>query len=616
MLNADNMTTNNSRFTSAAWQWVFVAVIAFACFGAFYPCLSGVTLEWGDRNTITENPLLNGPFSLAAVFSTTVNGVYQPLYLLLLKVLQLFGASADTPFLFHLSNVSLHTLTAISILFLFGRLGMRASIAFACALLFAVHPLHVGTVAWISGGGTVLCALLSVLSVNAYVHYVQTTSRTWLYTALTLFVLATFSGTQALVLPLVLVATDYLVGREWSSQKIIVNEKTAWWIISSITAIGLLFYYLRIQPHDSAGYQHALLDRMALGANNFLKWPAKVVWPYPLSYHYPPASPVSSISYISVVAAPVLLLLAVRYAAKHNKRPLVWGLLVFAILILPGIGIFPTTDSFFADTHAYLAIAGLLFAVGASAQCLIENKRTMAPVSTAATGIVSILFSILSWQHSGNWHNMESLFANHINSFPDSYFGYDQAGQYHLKEAFKVEGNDAARLQHLVTAKKYFTDAIRIDSINGRLKPVVSSDLLQGAGVVCGLTGEPLEAVRYFSSAISLTPQNPEALKNRGYQYFLTKQFVLAIADYSAAINLKPQESDLYYMRANCNYAKGNLKEAHTDLDKAISLGTTDPNCFIAMSVVYRAEGDTAAAINFAVKARELGANVPDEYLH
>lgn len=310
------------------------------------------------------------------------------------------------------------------------------------------------------------------------------------------------------------------------------------------------------------------------------------------------------------------MLLAIRYMAKQNKRSLVWGLLVFAILILPGLGIFPTTDSFFADTHAYLAIAGLLFAVGASAQRLIDNKRTMAPVSAAATGIVSILFSILSWQHSGNWHNMESLFAHHINSFPDSYFGYDQAGQYHLKEAFKVEGDDAARLQHLVTAKKYFTDAIRIDSITGRLNPVVSSDLLQSAGVVCGLTGEPLEAVRYFSSAISLTPQNPEALKNRGYQYFLTKQFVLAIADYSAAINLKPQESDLYYMRANCNYAKGNLKEAHTDLDKAISLGTTDPNCFIAMSVVYRAEGDTAAAINFAVKARQLGANVPDEYLH
>lgn len=616
MLNAENMTTNNSRFTSAAWQWVFVAVIAVACFGAFYPSLSGTTLEWGDRNTISENPLLNGPFSLAAVFSTAVNGVYQPLYMLLLKVLQLFGASADTPLPFHLSNLILHTLTSVSIFFLFGKMGMRASIAFACALLFAVHPLHVGTVAWISAGGTVLCALLSVLSVNAYVHYVQTASRAWLYTALTLFVLATFSGTQALVLPLVLVATDYLVGREWSSQKIMVNEKIGWWLVSALTAIGDLFYYLRIQPHDSAGYQHALLDRMALGANNFLKWPAKVIWPAPLSYYYLPAAPAPSIVYISLFAAPLLTLLAVRYTAKQNKRSLVWGLLVYAILILPGLGIFPTTDSFFADTHAYLAIAGLLFAVGAITQRVIDSKRALAPVSATATGLVSIMFSILSWQHCANWHNMERLFAHHINSFPDSYFGYDQAGQYHLKEAFKVEGNDAARLQHLVTAKKYFTDAIRIDSINGLHNPVVSSDLLQSAGVVCGLTGEPLEAVRYFSSAISLTPKNPEAVKNRGYQYFLSKQFVLAIADYSAAINLKPQESDLYYMRANCNYAKGNLKEAHTDLDKAISLGTTDPNCFIAMSVVYRAEGDTAAAINFAVKARELGANVPDEYLH
>lgn len=240
----------------------------------------------------------------------------------------------------------------------------------------------------------------------------------------------------------------------------------------------------------------------------------------------------------------------------------------------------------------------------------------MAQISVAATGILGIVFSMVSWQYSSNWQSMDTLFAHHISSFPDSYFGYDQAGQYHLKEAFKVEGNDAARLQHLISAKRYFTDAIRVDSVAGCPNPVISSDLRQSAGVVCGLTGEPLDAVRYFSSAIKLTPQNAEALKNRGYQYFLTKQYVLAIADYSAAISLKPQESDLYYMRANCNYAKGNLKEAHTDLDKAISLGTTDPNCYMAMAVLYRAEGDTAAAINFAVKARDLGANVPEEYLH
>ncbi|MBE2289763.1 MAG: hypothetical protein IAE95_09425 [Chitinophagaceae bacterium] len=616
MLNADNLISYDSRFTSAAWRWLFVAVIAFACFGAFYPSLSGAALEWGDRITITDNPLLNGPFNLAAVFSTAVNGAYQPLYLLLLKVLQLFGASADTPFLFHLSNVSLHTLTAISIFFLFGRLGMRAGTAFACALLFAVHPLHVGTVAWISGGGFILSALLSVLSVSGYVQYVKTASRTWLYTALSLFVLATLSGTQALVLPLVLLATDYLMGREWTSQKIMVNEKLAWWIISAVTAISHLFYYLRIQTHDPAGDTYSLLERVALGAINILKWPAKVIWPSPLSYYYLPPSPVPSIAYICLVVAPVVMALAVRYATKQNNRSLIWGLLVYTILILPGLSIFPTTDSFFADTHAYLAIAGLLFAVGIIAERLIDSKRTLATVGATATGISAILLSILSWQHSGYWQNMETLFAHHISSFPDSYFGYDQAGQYHLKEAFKVEGNDAARLQHLISAKTYFTDAIRIDSINGRPKPVVSSDLLQSAGVVCGLTGEPLEAVRYFTSAIRLTPQNPEALKNRGYQYFLTKQFVLAIADYSTAINIKPQESDLYYMRANCNYAKGNLKEAHTDLDKAISLGTSDPNCFIAMAVVFRAEGDTAAAIDFAVKARELGANVPDEYLH
>lgn len=616
MLNADNMVAENSRFTSAAWRWMFVAVIGIASVAAFYPSLSGVTLEWGDRNTVTDNPLLNGPFSLAAVFSTAVNGAYQPLYILLLKLMQLFGASADTPFLLHISNLTLHTLTSISVFFLFGKLGMRAGTAFACALLFAVHPLHVATVAWISGGGFILSALLSVLSVSAYVRYAQTTSRTWRYLALALFVLATLSGTQALVLPLVLLATDYLLGRDWSAQKIMVNEELAWWIISAITALGQLFYYFRIQTNDPAGDPHSLLERLALGATNFLQWPVKAIWPSPLSYYYLPSFPVNIIVYICLIAAPLLLLLAVKSTGKQNNRPVVWGLWAYAVLILPGLGIFPTTDSFFADTHVYLAIAGLLFAAGTITDRYIQTKRAMAPIGAAATGILGILFSILSWQHSGNWQTMDTLFAHHISSFPDSYFGYDQAGQYHLKEAFKVEGNDAARLQHLISARNYFSDAIRFDSIAGRPNPVVSSDILQSAGVVCGLTGEPLEAVRYFSSAIRLTPQNTEALKNRGYQYFLTKQFVLAIADYSAAITLKPQESDLYYMRANCNYAKGNLKEAHTDLDKAISLGTTDPNCFIAMAVVYRAEGDTAAAINFAVKARDLGANVPDEYLH
>jgi tetratricopeptide (TPR) repeat protein len=329
-------------------------------------------------------------------------------------------------------------------------------------------------------------------------------------------------------------------------------------------------------------------------------------------YDYPAHMPV--LAYILLFAIPVAIVTFVIWAVKRNHKYLVFGCIFFTVNVMFLLQIVPVGTAFMADRFTYIAYIGLFFITAKLYQFIIERSPRSFNLVTGILAIYCVALGAMAFEQSKAWKDTFSLCENYIKRFPDSYYGYNQAGVNYLKLSVSKETDDEQKPKMLTEARSNFENALNADSLNGRPFSTISSDIFQNTGIVCGLTGENDQAIYYFSAALALTPKNIEAIKNRAYQYLLTKKFALAIVDYNTAIKLVPNDPNLYYLRANCYYSKGDLANAREDLDKAISMNTRDPNCFIARSVINRAENKLTEARSDALIAKNLGADVPAVY--
>jgi tetratricopeptide (TPR) repeat protein len=616
---SDLTNSNNATATAkgqSSYTFLYIVILLAAAFAACFPILSNGFVEWGDNASLLENELLKDGLSATSVsriFTTTTNGGYNPLAILLLGIVQQFSSAspADAAFTFHLTDLLLHLLCSIGVFMLFRKLRLSAAAAFIGALFFAIHPMHIGAVAWVSATGDLLGSLFFIAALLCYSNYITGSNKQkWYIAAILCSLFSLLSGLQAIALPFLLLALDKYHERNKAAQQPTIAEKAPWWLMSVIAGVGWLLHNIGAASANRLAFTDRLLLHTEAIATYLLKW----VWPYKMSHFYPASVHHTTAGYVLIGVALLVSVTAFRLAAKAQNRAILFGLSFFFINIVIAQLVAPSDLSFMADNYTYLSYTGLFFIVAYGFSTISANNKNALQTALFFIVVYALALTYTAYKQSKTWKSTMSLYENFIKCFPDSYYGFNEAGIYYLKKSFTISGNDNARLVYLNNAKKNFLDAYRADSMAGRPLPSVSSEIYQNAGIVSGLTGEKENAIRYFSNALALTPQNIEALKNRAYQYFLDGQKTLAIADYDKAIVLQPANSELYYLRANCYYALGNIATAKKDLVRAIELGSRDPNCYIAMSVIFRAENDAVHAREFAAKARDLGANVPEEY--
>jgi protein O-mannosyl-transferase len=477
--------------------------------------------------------------------------------------------------LHHLTNVLFHALTTLLVFaFLYRATHARWPSAFVAAI-FAAHPLHVESVAWIAERKDVLSAFFWFLALLAYVAYVQRPGMGRYFAIVLAFCAGLLSKPMVVTLPLVLLLLDV-----WPLQrlpanktrtKLILLEKLPFLTLAAVA--GVITYFAQqasraIKPFPiGLRLENALVSYATYLARTF--WPARLAVFYPYPHDFPGWEVV--LAGVLVSGVTVLALLTYR-----NRPYLGVGWSWYLITLLPVIGIVQVGTQARADRYTYLPMIGLLIMISWSAADAVKAwpraKPVVAALGAAAFGCCAIL-AFLQIQY---WRNSESLFKHALEVTHGNYVAHHNFGLAiadlpgrlpeaisHYQAALAIQPESVEARTDLGTAlaksgdfkeaiDEYHT-ALRIAPDcticrnNLKLAQNQWADELFQSGVALAKDGKTREAIEQFEAALRLEPDYPEAHNNLGVALGTLRRTEEAIQEFKAAIRLKPDYEDARY---------------------------------------------------------------------
>ena len=513
----------------------------------FSPMLAGQFTALDDPGHLLENPqvISLAPENITAIFRTTVNDTYIPLTILSFAVEHHFFGFH--PFAYHLDNLLLH-LFVVGVLFSLGRrMGLSALAAGAGSLLFAVHPMHVESVAWVTERKDVLYAFFYMLALHQYWRYLQTGAGRAFAFSVAFGFLSILAKPMALSLPLVLCLFDFFYGRKLSGR----------WLAEKLVHAA---YVIPVAWITAALHQRRLMDNWAEAALtavwSFVFYIRKFIYPVDLSPLYATPSPVS-LENPEILFS--VILFAVYAACLARYRGNRWfffanGFFVASIFFLVRLrtswGLHEVADRFM-----YLPSAGFCLLLGLGVERLFLRARANKQATAALVLGLALVFTVLSTQsyrQTQVWENDTTLWAAVIRKGATDRLAYFARGKMYDEKGDQV--NAVADYTMAVTLDPKFPRAY-----NNR-------------GIIYGKQGDYPRAFADFNRALALYPAFAQAYNNRGLIYFYLLEDHLALEDFNKAIELRPRVVSSYVNRARLFGVTGQYRLAAEDFTRALQL--------------------------------------------
>ncbi len=389
-------------------------LVAFV-FAIFYPCLKADFINLDDNGHILNNTVLHDLSlnSIKQIFTQTLNGTYVPLTALSFAIEKhFFGFD---PFVFHLNNLLLYAGVVVLVLLLAKRMGLSLKAGFLAALIFAIHPMKVESVAWVTERKDVLYALFYLLALHQYWSYLKTLSKKHYFAVFFLGFLSILAKPMALSLPLILLVFDWFYGRRMSQRVLI--EKIP--ILFYVIVIAWISYALNVRnlPGDITS-QGVLIWIWSLV---FYLW--KFIFPFSVYPYYALPHPISLFYwpyFLSVVFFLVLVFLLVRF--RHHKLFIFAFLYYFCSIFF----LLRFNGSFFSvvsDRFMFLPCLGICFFAGSWA-----DRRVKTRGGIIIFYIFLVLMGIKTNLQCRVWHDSISFWNEVIREYPDYYRGYTNRG--------------------------------------------------------------------------------------------------------------------------------------------------------------------------------------------
>ena len=541
-------------------------------------------VDYDDGDYITGNAQVQAGLTWAGVkwaFTTGCASNWHPLtWLSHMLDAQLYGLD---PAGHHLTSVALHAMNAGLVFLFLARLTGATWRSLIVAVFFALHPLRVESVAWISERKDVLSFCFGMLALLAYSGYVRESairnaqpkgnpkpkprsrSGGWAYgLALLCFALSLLSKPMLVTLPCVLLLLDYWPLGRMSGVRREVSGKPQGevpWL--RLAAEKLPFLMLAIASSvvtflvQRQGGAVASVTGLPLGArveNSFIayvRYLFKTVWPADLATLYPHPGHWPSWQ----VLAAVLLLLAISTLLVLRRR--VWpfalvGWLWFVGTLVPVIGLVQVGIQSMADRYTYLPSVGLLVAAVWLAHDAVARLRAKPAGAALAVVGFAVVCAGLTWRQIGFWKNTETLFGRAVAVTRDNYLAYNNLGFY------------------LANHGRY-AEAITNYQASVRIKPDYE-DALNNLGHALAELGRNTEALPFYEAALRVKPRHVEVNNNYGNALSGVGRLDEAIAHYEIALAENPAHADTHSNLGVALAMKGRLDEARRHLQEAIRL--------------------------------------------
>ena len=526
------MTASAERQSAETWQGWQGLVLLLAVLVAYWPAMHG-TIVWDDEQHITKTALRSLDGLRRIWFDVHSTQQYYPLLHSAFWIeAQLFG---DDSFGYHVVNVLLHVADAWLVVVLVRRLNIQG--AWLAGFLFALHPVHVESVAWISELKNTLSLLFYLGAAIIYQSFDERRSSRDYWLAFALFACALMTKTVTATLPAALLVLFWWKRGKLERKRDVVPLLPWFWIAA---ASGLFTAWVERTIIGAEGAEFTLdaVQRMLLAgrAVGFYLW--KLVWPAELIFTYPHWT-VDAGSWSQWLVALVPVAVAVLfYSVRRRSRSPLAALLIFSGSLFPVLGfvnVYPFRYSYVADHFQYLASLAMLVAVAAAMTQWSERQadlRLRRVLRAAAVALVALL-GVRTWRQAHDYASAETLYRVTVARNPDSWKEQNNLGRLlarspnrmpeaipHFEAALAVKpdhimANYSLGIALYVTGRK--AEAVprfrRVIELSGT-KPslmVANSHLLLGA-VLMDAPATSAEAVRELETASRLKPGDPEAL--------------------------------------------------------------------------------------------------------
>jgi Tfp pilus assembly protein PilF len=587
----------------------------------FSGTLGHTLLEFDDNVYVYENPLIY-PLSLATIVrivTTPYFRSYTPLTLLSHAVdYDLWGMNA---FGHHLTNVVLHginaALLAVLALVVFGirRMGpderitdlrtflvehvsgSRVAAPLLASLLFAVHPMRVESVAWVSDRKDLLLGLFVLPSITAYLLYAQTRGtalgRRLFVVSLVLAALAMLSKTIATMLPLVFLLLDAIPLRPHGrvrNRLSLLKEKAPFFACSIFVGIMSIVAVQGVLRHPVL-YHPTVLEKLMQPTYALAFYLVKTVWPFGLTPMYTSGSLPSLLGALGIVV--VLTIICIRAAVRgKGDWLLAWG--TYVLFVVPTVIGKPAAGiQAWADRYSYLPAVPLMIIAGALCGAGLRSLRRLpggVRVRHVALGLSIVVLAgltTLSLRQIPLWHDDEVLWRYAIRVD---------------REAVMAHTN----LAMILTAKGRPDEAIAAADSAIALKPTYAS-AFGAKGLAFDLKADTARAIEAYQRAIVLDSNYIDAYSNLGNIYLQSDRYDEAIALYESAIARDPTFFSAYYNMGIAYYRRGDLPKAMEVFTTTTAVNPIYPNTYFNMGIIFSDWGDQASARQHFQRAADLG---------
>lgn len=573
---------------------LFLMVVLAATIVAWIPSVKNDFVNWDDIIYVMNNEMIQS-FSwvnLQTMFTRFWMGNYHPLTIFSFAVdYNLFKL---TPHGYHFHNLVLHIAnTALLFLFTYHLTGKRTGVAAIVALLFAVHPMHVESVAWISERKDLLYTMWFLASMLVYVFYLKTEKLLWIGLSLFFFLLSLLSKAQAVTLPLALLVIDYFNSRKFGWKMVL--EKVPFFFLSLVFGIVAVYAQqadnavnaMNIRPFDSVFY----------GFYGLSVYLIKLVVPTGLTclYEYPftDTRGVPAYVYLSPITFLVLVGMIIYY---RKRRPYISaGILFFLLTIFPMLQFLPVGQAVLAERYTYIPYIGLFLSIALG---FFEVKERILPSSrrlwlTVGGILVILVFMAATWNRIAVWENSITLWTDVMVKNPRTVSAYINRGFIYNQDEYK-EYNKA------------------LDDCNAGLKVDSNNYKLY---INRGTAYRNLErydlALDDFTRAIEKNPESVESYLDRGILYTdRFGEYDKGIADFNKYLTQHPDHRDATYNLGVAYYKKGSYDSALIYLNKVLAKYSDNASAHFVAAVIYGEKKDFRNAYNHGIKAKEYGYDV------
>jgi len=550
--------------------WLALLMLA-ATSAVFWPVSEFEFLNYDDPEYITSNPRVIGGLTGANInwaFTESHAANWHPLTWLSHQLdCTLFGLDPGPP---HLINLAFHLANALLLLYLLRAMGLSALSAGWIAALFALHPMHIESVAWVSERKDVLSTFFGLIALRSYLAYARTPTPSRYLAVTASLVLGLLAKPMLVTLPVLFLLLDYWPLERFGGVSIdgrapagratgavggrrIWLEKLPWFLIALAAALVTILAQENARSDlDSLG----MGDRLRTALVGIARYIVRLIWPRDSAalYLHPYLAGGNPYGQVQVIGSVLLLIALTAWVIAARRRGwTVLGWFWFLVMLAPVCGLVQVGSQGIADRYTYLSYVGLWILLAQQANQLVSKAPATRRVVQVLAWASVLVFAGLTQGRVGVWRNSEQLFLRTLQVEPDNPFAMVKLGGI----------RDAA--MEFEEAEAYYRGAL------ARVPRMAEAQL--GLATTLNRSGRPVQAIAEYERAIELDSRSATAYTNHGLLLSMRGQVDRGLESLLHAYELAPETPVVLRNLGLAYHSSGDLDQAETFLEMAFDAG-------------------------------------------